>query len=182
MDTPRIRGLSANLLYIWGRDENFFEWSSADIVFVTLGVQWRPTERLRLDFNHNLQSFGAVPTDRWSGSARMSRMKVEYQATRAIFLRYVGEYATNYQDTLRDDSRTGLPLVFVRPDGTFSAATGFRQRTWRNDWLFLVSADTRDGQSSPDMATRCRIRRPARIAAAPHARRLFLEVSYLFRL
>lgn len=35
-------------------------------------------------------------------------------------MRCVGEYATNYQDALRDDSRTGLPLVVIAPDGTFA--------------------------------------------------------------
>ena len=70
------------------------------------------------------------------GIRRIPRVKVEYQATRAIFVRYVGEYATSFQDSLRDDSRTGLPLVFVRPDGTFSAATSARQRCLRSDWLF----------------------------------------------
>ena len=66
----------------------------------------------------------------------MPRGKVEYQATRHIFVRYVGERATNYQDALRDDSRTGLPLVFVAPDGTFRPAAAVRTRTLRSDWLF----------------------------------------------
>jgi hypothetical protein len=136
LDTPRIRGVSANVFYIWGRDENFFEWSSANIVYATLGLQWRPSEKLRADLNYNLQSFQRRTDDSYVGIRRVPRVKLEYQATRSIFLRYVGEYATNYQDNLRDDSRTNLPIVYVRADGSYTLATGTRQRSFRNDWLF----------------------------------------------
>ena len=50
-------------------------------------------------------------------------------------LRYVGEYATNFQDELRDDSRTNLPLVLVASDG-FAPMGPVRQRSFRSDWLF----------------------------------------------
>ena len=136
LNTPRIKGLSANVFDIWGRDENFFEWASANIQYATAGVQWRPSERLRADLNYNLQSFARRTDGSYVGIRRIPRLKLEYQATRAIFLRYVGEVATNYQDALRDDSRTDLPIVFVQPDGTFMLASGVRQRSVRNDWLF----------------------------------------------
>lgn len=182
VNTPRVRGLSANIFYIWGRDENFFEWSSANIVYATLGVQWRPSERLRVDGNYNLQSFERRTDGSYVGIRRVPRVKVEYQAARAIFVRYVGEYATNYQDALRDDSRTGLPIVFMRPDGTFTAAAAVRQRSFRNDWLFsyqptpgtVLFAGYGSALTNPD-------------AAEPHALRrtrdgFFLKLSYLFRL
>ena len=136
LTTPRVAGFSATGFYLWGRDENFYEWSSANIIYATFGVQWRPSERLRVDGNYNLQSFERRTDNSIVGVRRVPRVKVEYQATRAIFFRYVGEYATNYQDTLRDDSRTGLPIVYVQPGGTFTHAVGFRQRSFRNDWLF----------------------------------------------
>ena len=136
IDTPRVRGVSANLFYLWGRDENFFEWASADIVYATAAVAWRPTERLRLDFNENLQSFQRRTDHSYAGVRSVPRLRVEYQATRAIFVRYVGELATNYQDSLRDDSRTGLPIVFVAPDGSFTPAARVHTRSFRNDWLF----------------------------------------------
>ena len=34
--------VSASAFYLWGRDENFFEWASSDILFVTLDATWRP--------------------------------------------------------------------------------------------------------------------------------------------
>ncbi|MBA3297367.1 MAG: carbohydrate binding family 9 domain-containing protein [Acidobacteria bacterium] len=182
LNTPRVHGLSANGFYIWGRDENFFEWSSADIRYATLGVQWRPSERLRADVNYNMQSFARRTDGSYVGIRRIPRVRLEYQATRALFLRYVGEYATNYQDALRDDSRTGLPLVFVRPDGTFAPATGVRQRTFRNDWLLsyqpapgtVVFAGYGNALLNTD---------PARARELRRTRDgFFLKVSYLFRL
>ena len=61
---------------------------------------------------------------------------MEYQATRAIFVRWVGEYDSQYQADLRDDSRTDLPIVVRGADGTYSRALGFRRATFRNDVLF----------------------------------------------
>lgn len=136
LNTPRVRGLSFNTLTLWGKDENFLEWSSANIVFATLGLQWRPTERLRVDGNYQLQSFERRTDGSMAAIRRIPRVKMEYQATRAIFVRWVGEYDAQYQADLRDDSRTDLPIVVRGADGTYSRALGFRRATFRNDVLF----------------------------------------------
>ena len=136
LDTPRVHGVSANVFVIWGKDENFFEWANANIVYSTVDVLWRPTERLRIDFSHNLQSFVRRTDNSYVGVRKIPRVRVEYQATRSIFFRYVGEYASNYRDVLRDDSRTNLPIVFVAPDGSYDLTDTIRQRAFRSDWLF----------------------------------------------
>ena len=179
LDTPRVHGLSANVFYIWGRDENFFEWASANITYATLGLQWRPSERLRADFNYNLQSFARRTDGSYVGIRRIPRLKLEYQATRAIFFRYVGEYATNYQDALRDDSRTGLPLVFVRPDGTFTLAR--RCSTAHRAERLAVLLPTHPRYCALHRV-RQRVfepRRPARPPPAAHARRVLPEARLL---
>lgn len=181
-DTPRVHGVSLNIFHIWGKDENFYEWASANIVYSTASVRWRPTERLRADFGYNLQSFARRTDGSYVGIRRIPRLKLEYQATRAIFFRYVGEYATNYQDHLRDDGRTGLPLVYVRPDGSYTLAEGVRQRSFRNDWLFSY-------QPTPGTVIFAGYGNSLSNAADPRAQALqrtrdgfFLKVSYLFRL
>jgi hypothetical protein len=182
LNTPRIRGVSLNIFHIWGRDENFYEWSSANIVYSTASLRWRPTERLRADVDYNLQSFARRTDGSYVGIRRIPRLKLEYQATRAIFVRYVGEYATNYQDALRDDSRTGLPIVFVAADGSFRRAEGLRQRTFRNDWLFSY-------QPTPGTVLFAGYGNSLANLADPLSRTLhrtrdgfFLKLSYLFRL
>ena len=187
LDTPRVRGLAANLLFIWGRDENFFEWSSANIVYSVLNLAWRPTERVRVDFSHNLQSFVRRTDNSYVGIRRIPRLKFEYQATRSIFFRYVGEYATNYQDAFRDDSRTGLPIVFVAADGTLTPSSTVRTRSFRNDWLFsyqptpgtVLFAGYGNTLANPVL--------PDKDAARTDTLRrtrdgFFLKLSYLFRM
>ena len=136
LDTPRLHGVTVNVFAIWGKDENFFEWANANIVYSTLSVQWRPTERLRVDLTHDLQSFVRRTDNSYAGVRKVPRLRLEYQATPSIFLRYVGEYSSTYRDTLHDDSRTELPIVLVAPDGTYTPTAVIRQRALRNDWLF----------------------------------------------
>ena len=90
--------MTTSVFVIWGKDKNFFEWANADIVYGTLSVQWRPSERVRVDFDQNLQSYERRTDHSYVGIRRVPRLRLEYHATRSIFVRYVGEYATNYQD------------------------------------------------------------------------------------
>jgi len=59
-----------------------------------------------------------------------SRLKVEYQLTRDIFFRYVGQYSAQVRDTLRDP-RTGDQLIVNGTPQGRSTTTEFR-----NDLLF----------------------------------------------
>ncbi len=182
INTPRLYGVTTNLFVIWGKDENFFEWANANIVYGTLSVQWRPSERVRVDFDHNLQSFERRTDNSYVGIRRVPRLRLEYQATRSIFVRYVGEYATNYQDVLRDDSRSNLPLVLLAPDGTFEPMGPVRQRSFRSDWLFsyqptpgtVLFAGYGNTLATEDAALQRNLRRTRD--------GLFLKYSYLIRM
>ena len=182
LNTPRLAGVSANVTYIWGKDENFFEWASGNIRYGTLAVQWRPSERLRADLNYNLQTFVRRTDGSYVGIRRVPRLRLEFQATRAMFFRYVGEYATNYQDTLRDDSRTGLPIVYIQADGSYVPAASVRQRSFRSDWLFsyqptpgtVLFAGYGSSLTNSDPLRGDQIRRTRD--------GLFLKLSYLYRL
>ena len=59
------------------------------------------------------------------------RVKVEYQFTRSIFLRAVGEYDLSEHDDLRDETRTFYPLII---SGKKALAT--RSAQFHADWLF----------------------------------------------
>jgi hypothetical protein len=47
----------------------------------------------------------------------------------------VGEYAMSKQDSLRDDSRTNLPIYLSDGQGGFTRAAGFRSNVFRSDIL-----------------------------------------------
>src|SRR3990172_4961222 len=137
LNTPRLRGFSGNVFLLWGKDENFFEWASADILFANLGAQWRPTEKLRVDGSWQIQSYERRTDGSTVGYRKIPRLKVEYQATRAIFFRMVSQYDAEMQDDLRDDSRTGLPILMRDPQtGEYTRALGFERNSLRTDWLF----------------------------------------------
>ncbi|HEX8899401.1 MAG TPA: hypothetical protein VF751_11945, partial [Chthoniobacterales bacterium] len=67
---------------------------------------------------------------------RIPRLKVEYQLSRAVFVRAVGEYNSSKQDALRDETRTFAPILLRQPDGTFEPAVGTTSNRFRADWLF----------------------------------------------
>jgi hypothetical protein len=135
--TPEFKHVSANANAVWGKDENFFEWSSANIAFVTVQVDFRPTEKLRLNALYNLQQFNRRSDGSLVGRRRIPRLKLEYQATRAISGRVIAEYDAQYQDTLRDDSRTERPILLRNAStGLYEPALAFRDNGVRVDALF----------------------------------------------
>jgi hypothetical protein len=135
--TPQYAGFSANFQRVWGRDENFFEWSPADIDYIDLGIDYRPTEQLRFEGRYQLQLFERRSDDTTVGVRHIPRLKMEYQLTRSAFLRVVGEYDIARQDDLRDDGRTELPIAIRDPStGLYERALGFSSKRLRLDFLF----------------------------------------------
>jgi hypothetical protein len=136
-DSPEFKHFSANAFLLWGNDENFFEWSSGRIVISNLGVTWRPTGKLRLDGTYSLQQVRRVSDRSLVNVAHLPRLKLEYQLSRPIFLRLVGEYGHEKQDSLRDDTRTEAPiLVYNSGSETFVRTRAFTRSSFRGDVLF----------------------------------------------
>jgi hypothetical protein len=137
LNTPQFSRFSGSIFYLWGHDENFYEWSPATITFATYALNWRPNEKIRVSPQWQLQSYDRRTDGTRVADGRIPRLKVEYQATRAIFLRAIGEYNAQRQDTLRDDSRTNLPIVIRDPaTGLYAPATAFERNRFRVDALF----------------------------------------------
>ncbi len=137
VNTPRFSTISGTVFLLWGADENFFEWSSSDIAFVRYSLDWRPTRQIRIQPQYQLQQYRRRTDGSLVGRRRIPRLRAEYQLTRSIFLRWIGEYDANEQDALRDDSRTELPLVIRNPaTGAYEPARASSRNQFRNDWLF----------------------------------------------
>jgi len=134
--TPAWNRFSASLLAIFGQDENFYEWAQADIIYESLTLAWRPTQKLRVDGTYQLQGYVRRSDQSTVQVARIPRLKVEYQLSRAVFVRAVGEYNSAKQDVLRDETRTFAPILLRQPDGTFEPAAAFTSNRFRADWLF----------------------------------------------
>lgn len=181
--SPALPFGQVNGFFLWGRDENFFEWASGDILWIQGSVILRPTEQARLTLSYNHQQ-----VNRPSDGSRVSlqivpRARLEYQLSRAMQVRIVSQYALQTRDSLRDNSRTELPLVIRNPaTGAYERAGAFRDGRLRTDLLFVylptpgtvVYLGYGASHQEPDEDGR---RRFTRTDDA-----FFLKLSYLFRM
>jgi hypothetical protein len=136
--TPAGGRVAASVFYIWGRDENFYEWASSEFVVWTYDVTVRPTDKLRVNATYNLQSFNRRSDGSIVANNRIPRLKVEYQIARPVFVRLVGEYTTLSRDALRDEGRTGKPVITYDEcaDLAFQRTVACQRSTFRGDFLF----------------------------------------------
>ena len=134
-NTPTFKTFDVNAFMLYGHDENFPEWASADLLIIQGGFDVRPSDQLRIGFTYNHQAV----VRRTDGSLvlknRIPRLKVEYQLARPLFVRLVGEYAAMTQDSLRDNSRTEYPIYFGDGAGNFTRAAAITQNNLHADAL-----------------------------------------------
>ena len=136
LTTPQFKHFSGYVNAVWGRDENFSEWASGNIAYVTVQLDWRPTEKLRANLLYNLQQVKRRTDNSLVTRRQIPRLKLEYQATRAIFGRLIAEYDAAFQDDLRDASRTERPLFLRNAAGEYERALGSTSNGLRIDALF----------------------------------------------
>jgi hypothetical protein len=183
LDTPQFAHFSGNLFFLWGHDENFYEWASANITWLNLTLDWRPTDKLRLNGFFPIQYVGR----RTDGSTvelwKSPRLKLEYQLSRPIFLRLVGEYTNERRDALRDDTRTNAPILILDPEtDTYVRSTPFGHRSFRGDFLFSYQPNPGTVVFAGYGST---LRDPTELGRSSLRRMedgFFLKLSYLFRM
>jgi uncharacterized protein DUF5916 len=183
LDTPQFARFSGNIFFLWGHDENFYEWSSARITWLDLTLDWRPTHKLRVNGLYRLQYVGRRTDGSTVDIWRSPRLKVEYQLSRPIFLRLVGEYTTERRDALRDDSRTEAPiLIFDSEANQYVRSTAFGHRSFRGDFLFSYQPTPGTVLFAGYGST---LRDPTELGRASLERAedgFFLKLSYLFQM
>ncbi len=143
---------------------------------IFLAATWKPTSTLRFDAQFPHQVITRVRDGSWFSTANIPRLKVEYQLTRDIFFRYVGQYTAQKIDALRDP-RSGDSLVVNGTPRPRSTTTDFR-----NDFLFsykptpgtVVFFGYGASLTEPDPFS---FRRLSRTGDG-----FFLKASYLFRM
>jgi hypothetical protein len=186
LETPEFSTFSGNLFVLWGHDENFYEWASGQLTLFNAGLDWRPTDQLRFNGTYQLQRVGRRTDGSTVNVQHIPRLKVEYQLSRPVFLRLVGEYASERQDDLRDHTRTEAPLLIFDPAvGDFVRATAFTRESLRGDLLFSYQPNPgtvlfagygstlRDPVDPDD---------PLRTGLQRADDGFFLKMSYLFRM
>jgi hypothetical protein len=184
LGSPALGWGSFNAFVLWGRDENFAEWASGDLLWINAGVTLTPTEQLRANL-----SLAYTKVNRPSDGSRVQlqmvpRARLEYQLTRSLQVRLISQYALETRDALRDDSRTHLPIVLRGGDGTFSRALALRDGQLRNDVLLTYLPNPGTVVYLGYGASHLEQVDP--LPGEPRFRRgndaFFLKVSYLFRM
>ena len=137
MGTPQWQRFSGDAFLLFGRDENYSEWAPGYIVWATFNGSWRPTERVRIDGSYNETRVLRPDDGTVATLTQIPRLKAEYQLSRPIFLRLVGEYVASKQDALQDDGRTERPILLLNhTTGRYEASQLQRRNVFRWDWLF----------------------------------------------
>ncbi len=137
LTTPQFAHFSASFVWVGGRDENFFEWSAANVSLPSLAVTWQPTQQLRFNATYNAQVNHRHTDGSLVEAQYLPRIDAEYQLSRVIFFRLIGQYNAVYEDSLRDDSRSNLPIFIKDPTtGVFTRATAVNSNVLTGSVLF----------------------------------------------
>ncbi|MBI4503128.1 MAG: carbohydrate binding family 9 domain-containing protein [Gemmatimonadetes bacterium] len=133
--SPQFRTLAFSSKVESGRDINFTEPDRAAFLSFGASSDLRPTPKIRIAGSYNV-----VRRNRESDGTRFStqhipRVKIEYQLSRPVFIRLVGQYNVDQRDALRDPL-TGFPLLQRNSSGRFLATTVRSINDLRIDWLF----------------------------------------------
>ena len=136
LTTPQLESFSASLKYGFGRDPNYDEWAPGDIYLIESKIRWNPTDQIRMFLRYNQQKNYRAFDKSLVSESRTPRIKIEYQITPSIFLRGVIQYTSKYRDSLRDNSRTELPIYFKDEDGDFNLSVPVESNDIQADFLF----------------------------------------------
>jgi uncharacterized protein DUF5916 len=136
LQTPRGKSFSLSGFLLVGNDENFYEWASGRVVLSTVDLTWRPTDQLRAELIYNHQQVNRRDDGSQVALIRVPQLRLEYQLSRPLFLRLIGQYTSGEVAALRDDSRTNGAILFRDPaTGTFTRSTPSETNALRIDWL-----------------------------------------------
>ncbi len=181
--SPQFAHFSISIVEVWGRDENFYEWSAADVQLPSIGITWQPTPEIRVNGTFNAQYYWRHSDGSLVARTIIPRLDAEYQLTRTTFVRFVGQYDAAYQDSLRDDSRTNLPIYFKSPaTGVLTRAAAGMSNVFDGSLLFsyrpvpgtVAFIGYGNDSAEPTLLRFTGLRR--------QADNFFVKFSYLFRL
>jgi hypothetical protein len=108
--TPTFQRIDANLSFAVSEVPIFAEGSEGYGVMSFGGVSLRPTRSIRLAWTGGVQQIYRQRDDDRFARAILSRIKAEYQPSRALFFRAIADYSNERQAAL-EDARTGAPLL-----------------------------------------------------------------------
>ena len=103
---------------------------------MTAEVNWRPTQTIRVNARYTQLTLDRRRDGTNLSTSRIPRLKLEYQISRSVFVRFVGQYGSAQVDALRYPP-TDDPIL-LRDDATGTYVVSARRTTNElgTDWLF----------------------------------------------
>ncbi len=135
LTTPQFTTFAASASVTYGRDVAYFEPAAAKSFSWRASVDWRPNGKLRVNAQYQYAILDRLRDGTRFSTARIPRLKIEYQLSRPIFFRFVGQYDAESRDSLRDP-RTDQPIVYSNGAGGYTRAAAAVSNDLRVDWLF----------------------------------------------
>ena len=135
VSTPQFRRFAASASVTTGNDVDFFEAAPVRRADMSASLDLRPDEHVRISATYISSSFTRRSDGVRTLTARIPRLKMEYQLTRSVFVRVVAQYAATDRTPLHDPT-TNRPLLVSGPNGTFVPATESVSNSLRADFLF----------------------------------------------
>ncbi len=127
--TPTLRYLSATAGFTHGTTPIFSEAAPGRSTRFDGAVELRPTSALRTTLQVSRLTLERTRDDSRFSTETIPRLKTEYQVTRALFLRLVGQYAARSRSPLVN--RDGIPLLL---NGGLDPGSEVNELSM--DWLF----------------------------------------------
>jgi len=136
ISTPQFRRFGFSAGTTLGQDAEFLEGAQARRADYNASLDLRPTPQLRMSFTVQHQEFRRVRDGSVINKTDIPRLRMEYQLSRAIFFRFVGQYEARVRDAYRDPATEDAILFRSASTGAFTRSVASRTNNVRADWLF----------------------------------------------
>lgn len=143
LNTPQWRRAGATLTATIGTEPEFFETATVQRREVEAQLDLRPSSQVRVGTLLRYQRFVRERDGTVFSTQVVPRFRLEYQVSRALFLRFIGQVESRDRSALRDP-RTEQPLLLRDADGALTVQAARRSLLGRADWLvsYLPSPGT----------------------------------------
>jgi hypothetical protein len=180
VNTPQWRRIGATIAATVGTEPEFFEASHVHRRDLEATIDVRPTAQVRVGALVRYQRFVRDRDGTQFSAQAVPRLRLEYQLSRALFVRFVGQFESRERSALRDP-RTEQPLYLRSSAGAYTLQANTKAMRGRVDWLvsYLPSPGTViffGYGTALDASATMRPGEPERTSDGA-----FLKVSYLFR-
>jgi hypothetical protein len=143
VNTPQWRRVGATVTAVIGSEPEFFETATVNRRDIEAQVDLRPSTQVRIGALLRYQRFLRARDGSLFSTQVVPRLRLEYQFSRALFLRFVGQMESRDRSALRDP-RTERPLLRRAANGSYTPLSARKSLLGRGDVLvsYLPSPGT----------------------------------------